>query len=97
MRGLVNQKPLYDWDETKRAANLAKHKVDFASVEDFDWNYTYVEIDDREDYGELREIAWGFIRERLHVLVFVRRGETIWVISLRKAEPREARKYAESI
>jgi uncharacterized DUF497 family protein len=93
----VDQRTHYDWDEVKRAANLARHKVDFASVEDFDWDYAYVEIDDREDYGELREIAWGFIRDRLHVLVFVRRDELIRVISLRKAEPRDARKYAEAI
>jgi uncharacterized DUF497 family protein len=27
----------YEWDENKRAANLAKHGVDFIDAEHFDW------------------------------------------------------------
>jgi uncharacterized DUF497 family protein len=93
----VGPKPPYDWDDAKRALNLAKHKVEFAAAENFDWDYAHIEVDDREDYGELREIAWGFIGERLHVLVFTRRDDVIWIISLRKAEHRDLRKYAEAI
>ncbi len=51
----------YDWDEAKRAANIADHKIDFTAVYDFDWDTAVFDIDDREDYGELREIAVGFI------------------------------------
>jgi uncharacterized DUF497 family protein len=54
-------------------------------------------LDDREDYGELREQAIGFIGDRLHMLVFTERededGQLIWVISLRKAEAPEKRTY----
>ena len=62
---VVATKPFYGWDDIKRAVNLAKHKVDFTDIENFDWDTAHIEIDDREDYGELREIAWGFIGVRL--------------------------------
>jgi len=94
----VETKPLYSWDEAKRAINVAKHGVDFAAANDFDWDFAHIEIDDREDYGELREIAWGFIGVQLHVLVYTRReDELIWIISLRKAERRDVKKYEEAI
>ena len=54
-----------------------------------------VEVDDREDYGELREIAWGFIGVRLHVMVFTRRRGGIRIISLRKADQKDIRRYGE--
>ena len=54
-------------------------------------------IDDREDYGELRERATGFIGPVPHVLIFTERqdaaGSVVWVISLRKAERKERRDY----
>jgi hypothetical protein len=28
----------YEWDEAKRAANLAKHGVDFGDIARFDWS-----------------------------------------------------------
>jgi uncharacterized protein len=91
----VEPKPLYDWDEAKRALNLAKHKVDFPAAENFDWDHAVVELDDREDYGELRERAIGWIGGRLHVLIFTRREDLIWIISLRKAEKSDVRRYVE--
>lgn len=84
----------YEWDEAKRRSNLAKHGVDFDRVREFEWRTAIAFVDDREDYGELREIAIGFIGVRLHVLALTRRGEdTIRVIMLRKATAGEVRKY----
>jgi len=65
----------YEWDEEKRKANIVAHKTDFAAAEGFDWDHAMVEIADREDYGELREQATGFIGVRLYVLVFSRRDD----------------------
>ena len=59
----------YNWDEAKRRQNVNKHGVDFAAVYQFNWDWALTEIDDREDYGELREQATGFIGVRLYVLV----------------------------
>lgn len=54
-------------------------------------------IDDREHYGELREMALGFIGVRLHAMAFTRRGDTVRIISLRKANRVEVRRYVDAI
>jgi uncharacterized DUF497 family protein len=84
------------WNEAKRARNIAKHGVDLAQAEGFEWATALTAIDDRADYGEVREIALGFIGRRLHVIVFTRRGGDIHVISLRKANKRECARYDET-
>ena len=56
---------------------------------------TAVIIEDaRTDYGERRLRFVGSIDRRLHVAVITYRGETVRVISLRRAHRREERKYA---
>jgi uncharacterized protein len=85
------------WDEAKRASNFAKHGLDFADVAHFDFDTALLDIDDREDYGEVPETAIGWCGPRLCLLVFVRRGDDeIRVISFRKATKPEMRRYAES-
>jgi hypothetical protein len=49
--------------------------------------------DTRRDYGETRYIALGHIGDRVHSLVFTPRGDALHVISLRKANRREVRRY----
>lgn len=84
------------WDEAKRAGNLVKHGLDFADVVHFDFDTALHDFDDREDYGELREIAIGWCGLRLCFLVFVRRGDDeLHVISFRKATKLEMRRYVE--
>jgi hypothetical protein len=48
------------------------------------------------NYREFREIAYGFIGDRLHAFTFTRRGGNIRIISLRKATKREVRAYVEA-
>jgi uncharacterized protein len=79
----------YEWDENKRIANLARHKVDFFDVIDFEWDTAYETVDDRFDYGEERWAALGFIGNKLHVMVYTFRTHKIRIISLRKATKRE--------
>lgn len=83
----------FSWDRSKREANVAKHGVDFSQVEDFDFSTALVFVDNRRDYGEVREIALGSIGNRLHVLVYARRAPFLHVISLRKANRRERNRY----
>jgi uncharacterized DUF497 family protein len=84
---------VYEWDEAKRAANLRDHGVDFVDARGFDWETAIIAIDDREDYRELREMAFGFIGVRLHAMVFTRRGGNVRIISLRKANQMEVSRY----
>ena len=84
---------MWDWDEEKRKSNLAKHGVDFAAVEYFEWDEAVVELDIRQDYGEVRQRAIGPIGARLCVLVYTRRGGRMRIISLRKANAREVGRW----
>jgi uncharacterized DUF497 family protein len=83
----------FEWDERKRVANLDRHGIDFAEVRRFDWDSAQFTPDRRRDYGEIRVIAVGRIGPRMHVLVFAPRAERIRIISLRKANDREIKRY----
>ncbi len=83
--------PKYEWNEDKRRANLEKHGIDFSAVYDFDWATATFLPDDRS--GEYRTKAYGLIEERLHLLVYTVRGDRTRIISLRKANSREVRRY----
>ena len=52
--------------------------------------------DQRHEYGEYREIGLGYIGDRLFTVVFVDRGEERRIISLRKANRREEKIYAQT-
>lgn len=45
---------MFEWNETKRKANLKKHGVDFNAVWEFDWKSATIREDIRSDYGEIR-------------------------------------------
>ncbi len=85
---------LYGWNPAKRASNIAKHGVDFAAVEGFEWETATVAADTRQHYGEVRLGAVGVIGTRVNVLLFTLRRPVVWVISLRKANMKEATRYA---
>lgn len=92
------QRPLkFSRNEAKEAQNLLKHSISLDCASDFDFETSLTGVDTRHDYGEIREIGLGFIGERLHVLVFTMRGEICHVISLRKANRREIRRYIDGI
>ena len=52
--------------------------------------------DQRRDYGEDRISGLGYIGDRLFYVVFVARDEERRIISLRKANQREVKRYAET-
>ena len=88
--------PKYDWDPLKEAENRVKHGLDFSQLERFEWDLATLEIDDREDYGELREKAVSFIGDVMFVLIFTERNDVVRAISLRKATKLERRQYVQS-
>jgi uncharacterized DUF497 family protein len=85
----------FGWDEAKRLSNLAKHGLDFALADEFDWDGAVIYPDLRRDYGESREIAFAEFRGRVHVIIYVSRGEQTRLIGFRKANAREVRRYEE--
>lgn len=87
----------FEWDETKQAANIAKHGIDFLDVPRMFSSLMLVGPDVRKDYGETRQIGFGFIRGRLMAVVFTERTQVIRIISARKANSREEAQYQEAI
>ena len=85
----------YEWNEAKKAKNLALHGVDFASIERFDWDLALT-IDQQHD-GEIRHLSYGPVNGRLHALVWTQRGQNIRLISFRKANMREIANYEKAI
>ena len=85
----------YTWNPAKNKGNIRDHGVDFAQSERFEWETAVIDIDDREDYGELREVATGFLGDILHVLVYTVRGDATHIIRLRRASKRERKNFSE--
>jgi uncharacterized protein len=81
----------FEWDENKRLINLEKHGVDFIDVALFD--FEHVIAFEYVIKNELRVSAFGYVDGRLHCLVYTLRGDVVRVISLRKANEREVKKY----
>jgi uncharacterized DUF497 family protein len=84
------------FDPSKDATNSTKHGISLAMACEIDWSDVMVKPDTRNDYRELREIGFGFIGDRLYCVVFTQRGDSLHVISLRKANAREVKEYAAS-
>ncbi|CAI2936133.1 BrnT family toxin [Aminobacter niigataensis] len=87
----------FSFDPAKNDRNVADRGISFEQAKTFEFDTAMVATDDRKEYGEVREVAFGFIGSRLHVLVFTMRGEACHVISLRKANDREVRTYVKSL
>ncbi|MBC5766528.1 BrnT family toxin [Ramlibacter albus] len=86
------------WDEPKRRANLGKHGIDLAELEQvFDLPMVTVD-DDSEDYGELRLQSLGMLRDRVVFLVWTPRGDdTAHLISCRYADRQETDEYFQAL
>ena len=84
------------FDTTKDAVNLEKHGVSLAAAAMVEWEDALTWTDDRRNYGEARMCAIAYIGDRLHYVVYVDRAEARRIISLRKANLREVKRYAEA-
>lgn len=84
------------FDPAKDARNVALRGISFVRAADFGWSDALIDEDTRNNYGEPRYQALGLIDDRLHMLIFTPRAGTIHVISLRKANDRETRRYEEA-
>ena len=86
----------YEWDQAKAAANLRKHKVDFADAVLALEDPLARTVHDPDASGEERYVSLGSDPTgRLLVTVFTRRKKRIRIISSRRASPAERRHYEE--
>jgi len=85
-----------EFDLDKDRINQEKHGVSLAEVENLEWETLWAFEDNRKDYGEVRIIGFAYIGNRLYSVVYTHRETSIRIISLRKANSREVRRYAEA-
>jgi uncharacterized protein len=52
----------FEWDENKNAQNLKKHGISFEEAQEIFDGIVFNAIDQRFDYGEIREISIGAIQ-----------------------------------
>ena len=87
----------YEWDETKRQANIQKHAIDFVGIETVFAGETVTMGDDRFDYGETRFVTLGLLQDRAVVISHTETEEVIRIISVRKATKNEEVSYFKEI
>ena len=88
----------FTWDEGKNMGNRQKHGIDFADATAM-FDHTMVTfLDQRKEYGEERWVGIGWLSGMLAVVVFTEPdGETVRLISARKASRHEQNIYSEEI
>jgi uncharacterized protein len=84
-------KPPYD--PAKREWTLIHRKLDFEDAPLVFASPCFDFEDDRIDYGERRICTVGFLRRRMVMVVWTRRGRRRWIISMRKCNAREVKRY----
>ena len=83
------------YDLVKNERNIRERGLSFDSAMDFDFETATYARDDRQEYGEARFVAIGMLADRLHVLCFTEVADGIRVISFRRANEREVKRYAQ--
>lgn len=89
----------FTWDEKKNQLNIKKHGVDFADANQVFDNILLASLDNSQDYGEDRWVSIGTLHNGTAVVVVFTEEENdvIRIISMRKANKNEKRKYEKEI
>ena len=88
----------FQWDPRKNETNIVKHGIDFADAPRLFSVPMRTFLDTREDHGEDRWIGLGMLGNHVVVVAFTEPDEeTIRIISIRPALPREQKDYGQYI
>jgi len=83
---------LFEWDESKRQSNLAKHRIDFQDALRIFDGPVFEKVN--RSRAEDRIVAIGVIEDVEIVVVYVIRGQRRRIISARRAHRDERQDYA---
>lgn len=86
-----------EFDDEKRQQTLENRGLDFADAASLFEGPKFTVLDDRGDYGEDRFLTVGYLGDRLAIVVWTPRGEARRIISMRKCNAREQRKFRELV
>jgi uncharacterized DUF497 family protein len=87
----------FDWDEEKRQEVIDKRGVDILYAALIFENQVLVRPDDREDYGEKRFIALGYVEGEFFNVVYTPKGKRTRLITAWKAGRNGEKRYKNSI
>lgn len=86
------------WDPLKAAANYRKHGVRFSDAQVVPYDPASIILDEAEIDGEARLVMIGAdALDRIVVVVLTWRGQTMRLISARRASGQERKTYEEGI
>ena len=87
----------FDFDPNKDRLNLEKHGLSLSLAQRLDWEAALLWIDDRQGYGEKRVLALAPGTGILYYIAFVDRADVRRIISLRRANRREVKRYVQAL
>jgi len=82
------------YDPAKNERNIRERGLSFDRAADFDFETAFFNTEVRK--GEVRRIAVGYLDNRLHMLCYIPGPDGMRVISFRKTNAREAKKYGKA-
>jgi len=93
---MYNKSTEIEFDPAKDETNRVKHGVSLFEADGIEWGALWALPDERRDYTELRVLGFAYIGLRLHCVVYTDRTDARRIISLRKANTREMKRYAKA-
>ena len=84
------------FDPPKNERNIRLSRPAFEQAAHFAFDSAIFEVDERKEYPETRIVAIGLLGDRVHVLCFTETADGIRVISFRKANAREVKRYGKT-
>ena len=82
------------YDPAKNERNIRERGLSFERAVDFDFSTAVFHTEVCK--GEIRRIAVGYLDNRLHLLCYIPKPEGIRVISFRRTNKREAKRYGKA-
>ena len=88
----------FEWDEEKNQRNIEDHGIRFEDAQKIFDGPVLTRIDDRDDYGEIRETSLGLFNGIVVLMVVHTDREGITrLISARKATKKERHHYEKEV
>lgn len=84
----------YEWNESKRTANLNKHGLDFSDAPLVYEQHDKLTIESLRS-GERRKMDIAEVRGLILTLIYTERYDRVRIISFRRASKKERRHYNE--
>lgn len=85
---------MLEFDDAKREITLFTRGLDMARANEIFESSHMDQIDRRKDYGKVRIRTFGYLDKQPIFIVWTYRGSIKRIISMRRANEREIKKYA---